>query len=379
MKYRSTIVLITTFLCLLLTGCWDSIEIQHRAFVTGVGIDAISEGPSPEDTFLVSIEVPKFSSAAQSGGGGHIPSSYILQSTAPTIFGALRNIAARSDLSLFFGHMRLLIVGEDAARRGLGDILDVWERGTEASRRFRVVVAEGDARDVLSVSTSTTEVTSSFIYSVMDNADKTSRFITGSTYGGILMALHETGNVLLPRVVPGKQDVAVAGSGIIKDWKLVGWLDETETRAVGLVLGYITGGAIDVINYPESGKRVSLEILNATKQVKAQVAGNEVTANVKVTLDLRVSEASVQEKVTGEEYLRSLEQAAALQIKQDIQRVIQKLQKEFQADVLGIGWLVQRERPKDWQRLESSWSEVFSQAKMDVEVTVRIREIGMVG
>lgn len=378
MKPRVLVAFIILLLGILVSGCWDSIEIQKRAFIIGVGVDAISAGPSPQDKFLVSVEIPKLASAAQ-GQSGEVPGAYLLQATGSTVFTALRHMAARSNLSLFFGHMRLLVIGEEAARRGLENILDVWERGTEASRRFRVVVANGEAREVLSVAAPTTEVTSLFIYDVMDNTTKTSHFITGSTYGGILMALHETGNVLLPRVTPGKEDVVVAGSGIIKDWKLVGWLDEVETRAVGLILGYIRGGTIDLIDYPNDANRVTLEILNASRQLRPRITGDEVTVDIRVNVQVRVAEAEVEEQVADQEYLQKAEALAAEQLKEDIEKVIAKLQKEFQADVIGLGWLIQRDMTKDWQHLKDNWSEIFSRAKTNVEVTVRIREIGMVG
>ena len=51
-----------------------------------------------------------------------------------------------------FGHTKVLVIGEEAAREGLKDTIDFFHRHRELSRRMKLVIANGDAHEVIKVS-----------------------------------------------------------------------------------------------------------------------------------------------------------------------------------------------------------------------------------
>lgn len=368
----------------ILTGCWDLIEIQQRAFITGIGVDTVDGGPSPSDRFLITMEIPKLTSTAQGGGtqagggeGNQSQGFWLLSGTGPTLFSAARDMATRSNLALFVGQTRVVVIGEEAARHGLRKIFDLFTREKEFTRKFRVLVARGKAVDLFKITPPTTDVISTYIYEIMENSRKTDRFIK-QKFDKVLEDLMETGNTYVPRVTPGKTDLKVAGSAIIKNWRMVGWLGEQETAAVGLVLGKVQGGSVDVPAPSSKNEVISFEILDAKSKVVPIISGSRARFTVHISIRGRLAEFAAVGSTAGVEMIHSVESAVAQQVRRTVEETIAKLQTQFNADILRFGWLVKKQCPRAWENIGNRWSEIFPEAEVNVQVDVRICDAGRV-
>ena len=76
----------------------------------------------------------------------------MVQSTiASSITEAATNMALRLNRDIFFDHLRIVVIGEEAARQGLDQIIDPFFRQAEFNRRARIAIAEGEAKKVLEI------------------------------------------------------------------------------------------------------------------------------------------------------------------------------------------------------------------------------------
>lgn len=69
----------------MLTGCWDKIEIEDRAFVMAIGIDLSSSNKR----YVVTFQFPnaaQITKGTSGGGGGSEKPSFAVSEVADTIF-----------------------------------------------------------------------------------------------------------------------------------------------------------------------------------------------------------------------------------------------------------------------------------------------------
>ncbi len=373
-------ILITCLLALLplLAGCWDRVEIQDRAFVQGIGIDTVDGEPYPADRFLVTLEIPKLtSSAGQASGEGGDGGTWILSGTGPSVFGAIRELATRSNLTLFMGHTRLLVIGEEAAKTDLSFIIDLFERQREFTRRFRVVVADGKAKDIAAVKPPSADLVSMYVYDAMEPHRRSNRFVERG-YGEFVQQLRETGASYLPRVTAGNTDLKVAGSAVFSNWRMVGWLGEEETTAVALVDNEVYGGGIDIEDYPRPGDRFAFEVSNAKAKVTPSIVNGRPRFEIEVYVEGRAAEAGGPRSFLSLRDIKTAEYAVADHLEKSIRGTVAKLQHDLKADILKFGWLLSKYEPQEWERLQDNWEEEFARSQIDVTVQVKIRSVGKI-
>ncbi|MFR5071621.1 MAG: hypothetical protein ACLTDS_05515 [Bianqueaceae bacterium] len=91
---------------LLLTGCWDKIEINELAFVIALGIDMEEDG-----RYTVTCVIPNLPVYTGKEGGAQDEAKYTKTASASTITGAYKELTTRLNKELNFEHMEALVLG----------------------------------------------------------------------------------------------------------------------------------------------------------------------------------------------------------------------------------------------------------------------------
>jgi len=82
-------------------------------------------------------------------------------------------------------------------------------------------------------------------------------------------------------------------------------------------------------------------------------------------------------EIESEEMLEALQDKAAATVKKDVVKVIEKLQKEYNADAIQISKHLSRFHPKLWEEIEKDWDKIFPYIDVEVDVKVFIRRRGL--
>lgn len=383
------IVIITTIIA---TGCWDNLDLERRALVLGTAIDLApkGEGQRKDDQVEVTMEMPILRLMAAKGGGGgggrngaakELP-TWRLTLSGLTVDEAISKAATRAERRLFLGHQKVIIMGEELARRQkITEVLDFWPRHSEGYLATTILLSAGPARDLLAAQPKFAQSVSMFLYEQSERQFRTSRFVKHNL-ADIIAAVAAGRDILISQaaLVPGQgaPELQVSGTGIIKGGKLVGWLNPTETQAAAWITGEFKGGDILALSVPELARMISLKLYKLDTNVRPQFAGDRLS--MAVNLDIQ---ADITEKIGGPSALKAqelqqVEERAGMEIKQRIQQLVTKLQQEYQADTLGFGRKIEQRDPRRWESIKDNWRQVFTQMPVVVEVKVSIRHVGMV-
>ena len=123
---------------------------------------------------------------------------------------------------------------------------------------------------------------------------------------------------------------------------------------------------------------LSVEVHRSHAKIVPQVQGDEVTITVKIHARGRMQEQITPGDLVGiKERHASLERRTAAVIENDVEMALKRAQ-ELNSDYLGLGNLIYRKLPREWELLEPKWEEVFPTLTLDIQAQVDIVRAGLV-
>lgn len=373
---------------LLLPGCWNWVDIEERGIVAALGIDKAVEEGQLEVTAQI-IKPGEIKAGGGGGGGGEAVAVYT--GTGYDLFDAVRNLARQTGRKLYFPEMAVLVLGEDLAREGVGSVMDLIVRDHEPGVRTWVLVARGQAKEVLETPIPTEKVwgfgLGKMIKSIRAHSKAPAvnvldflKVVESTTTCPVATGILIVGAEKKPEqeaVAPGKKPV-LGETAVFKEYKMTGWLDEIQTRGMLWIKGEVKSGIIVVPSPKNENKLVALEIIRAASEIKPEISDGRVTVTVKITEEGNIGEVEPDKiDIAKPGFIEAIEARQREVIENEVWAAVARAQ-ELNADVFGFGEAVRRKYPREWPQYEKMWGELFPALDVMVEVEAKIRRTGMV-
>ncbi|ACT01721.1 Ger(x)C family spore germination protein [Paenibacillus sp. JDR-2] len=377
---------------MLLPGCWSRKELNELAVVMALGVDLHEKG------FTVSAQVLNSGSLGKQkeNSFGSLP-VVTYKATGATIPDALQRMLSSAPRLMYLSHIRVLVLGEGLARKGISDVLDFVARDHQLRDDFYMLVAKGSKADeVLEIMTPFEHVPASSLYSSIMVANKNwaatgkvtiKTFVTELERGGsnpILSGVEVHGNVDTGSSLKNIQATTPktmlhhAGIAVFQKDKLVGWLDESASKAVNYMLNGVNT-TIGNIPCPGDDGSVGFIIYGAkrTYGVKLNEEGRpEFSVKLKIEANVNAVQCTIDlsKAANMEEIGHILED----KFNSNISRHIKKVQQEYGSDIFGFGEELHRKYPKAWKKYRENWDEVFRTSPVSVKTEVQMRRVGSI-
>jgi Ger(x)C family germination protein len=410
MRYAILLILSAT---IFLSGCWDRKDIETRGYVLGIAIDQyppnpqanekttpMEGGPKEEEKFeemelhtgkpayAMTIQIPILQKAETipsgagtgSTGGGEGSKTWEITQIGNSFISMNREMQSRTNLSLYYEHLQVIIISEDIAKRGLEDILDFFLRDPEMRRRVKVFISPGQAKSILEVRPRVEDYLSIHLAKLPINAKKTSRIVHETDLGAIILNIHNNHCFILPKVEATKDEVKSSGAAIFKKSKMVGWLSELELEAIKFIRNRYKGGVITALAPETKTGLVTLEVTKAKAKVIPIIENDQVSFLIKIDVEGDYAE-DVNIHTHGEiskSFLEELEKRFATEIEKLCIETIKNVQKKYGADIFHFDHLLKTEEPAYWKKVEKQWDEIFPKVNVEVKADVDIMLIGIV-
>lgn len=383
---------ILIFFLTLLTGCWSRMELNELGIVVGMGID------KSEDQYLVSFQVVDPGEvAAKQGATGRAP-VVMYKEKSDTLFGAIRKITTMSPRRSYFSHLRILVIGEELAKEGIGKALELILRDHEFRTDFYIVATKGTkAEDVLKVITPLEKIpANSLFYSLqvserawapMTTTVTLDQLISDIVSEGkhpVLTGLQVIGDVREAETKDNVEEIESPGRlqyvqlAAFKKDRLVGWLNEEESSAYNYAQNNVHN-TIHQVPCSRGGKAV-IELIRSQTNLKGELTKGKPHIYMDIRAEGNVGEVGCGHlDLTKPETIYGLENEVNQRIKDSIETSIKKVQEEVKADIFGFGEAIRRSHPQAWKELKQDWDQEFQDLPVTVKVDVRIRRVGTVG
>jgi spore germination protein KC len=377
MKHIGHLLLFSSLL--MITGCWSRIEVNDRAFVTGMYIDRSDNG-----SYEVSLGFP----LPNRMGGGQSPgvpsggNPYtILTKTAESIPVAIREI--RSDLSreITWGHCRVIVVGKQAAEYGIDTLLEFVAREPNFHTKSYLMVAPGKARDVTELTPVferlPAEVLREFSKRKVTLDTNVKDFLEASASGGDMIAGLLTIGQTKMLSEKGKEStwVGTDGAALFKMGKMIGTLDVTGMR-VGLWLKGKMKSSLISLKSPSDGKPMSFIILSSRASIKPFIDGEKIGFHIKIEAEDDIYSSESDMDLTDPKEIIRIQELLSEQLKRRITRTLYKTQ-DMGVDVFQFGRRLDWRYPKVWSKHKDQWHVDYKMCTFIVDTNVHVKRTGV--
>lgn len=373
----------------LLSGCWDRIEPEKQAVVVGGGFDYNVEEDMYKVVFQIASPLTMKGAGAQ-GGSTDKPNFWTVSAWGHSPYDAIANLNKKVSRRVTFAHAKLYVFTEKMAReKGILPILNAVARSRQSRRIIIIAVVKGDVEELLTVRL---PIESSNVIGLTNQINLTMESMGGAAAQDardFFIKLTQPG--LEPYVValelinteeeddPSKDPpVRITGKYIFKHDKVVGSLNDRETRGCNWIVGQVKSGTL-VLTYPDK-KNVKIDILasEGSSKIIPIVRDGEPIIKLEIKASGRIVNITGLGDLKGESALtKSLNKRMAQVIKNDIKLALDKAQ-SLASDVFGFGFAFYRLLPDRWGEMADDWEQIFSNLQVEIDVKVDILNVGLV-
>lgn len=352
---KFVLIIITLFILLISSGCYNYKEINDMAIVSSIGIDKDNKN----DKYIVSAQIMN-SKESENSEDSQIT---VYTKEGDTVHEALRNITLKSPRKLYGNHLSKIVLSEEVAKEGIDNILDTFNRVTEVRNEFIItIVKEDKASDVLKVLTTTESIPAEYVKLSLKIADKTS----GLTYATkldefISLYLKKGIDPVVPVLKIDKKEkkgttinnitttnpiskIVIEDLAVTNKGKLETYLKNEEVIGYNFLRNQIQKMIIPV-KCDDENNYASISILKNKTKSNATKKDNKYIINFNINSEAIITEYNCRKDLTDEKVIKKLEKDTEKKIKRYIKKSLNK-QKETKGKFLGLERIIYLDYPK---------------------------------
>ncbi|WP_334074472.1 MULTISPECIES: Ger(x)C family spore germination protein [Paenibacillus] len=387
MKGKMGVVLL---LAVLLTGCWDGIQLDEIGIVMSIGLDREPD----TGKIILTAQVIRPGALGKEKMTDEAP-VILVTGKGDTIFEAIRSMVKIMDRKAFFAHTKVIVIGEGIARQGIMPVLDFFARGKEMPRYVWLCVANNaQAREILGVKNGIERIQAVYLKEMIQNQ----RYNLGISNSNIIdyykkalgdginpvmtaLKIVEKSNLQVEEKQSSTKGVKLSGTAVFKNDRLAGYLDEMETKGMNWILDEVKGGVVTFPSFMEEGKLMSIEVLRANTKIIPKINDSRVTFAIEVSGEISVVETQSYRMLNRPSEILKLvdqtEKATKKVIMKEIKAAVEKAQKDVKSDIFGFGSELNKKYPEKWKEIKGEWSDMFPNIDYTVTVNINAKRTGL--
>ncbi|MGJ9458421.1 Ger(x)C family spore germination protein [Oceanobacillus sp. CF4.6] len=379
---KFSVVLTSTFLLVILAGCWDDVEVEDRAFISGVAVDLAGEqGGNTRFEMTNQLIVPAGIGTPSGGGGGGEKAFRNLSQTGESLYEINSAISKQANRKTNIEHIEIAIISKDLAKeKGLfADIMDVFIRQENMRRGILMAISDGKAKDFLDLETEHAKVPAQYVSELMENrqvAETTEPIRVGDIQEDLLM----NRSYIIPQIAMyADNSINYEGLAVFQGHtsQLVDTLKGDEAKGLNLIIGENQQGSITA---DVEGDQATFLIKKGGSKLKLK---NKSKENLEFQVDIEIN-ASIAEYFGSLDFYKKenrdkFEKALEDKVKKLAEDASKKIKDDLQVDVLTFDKYLRMHHYKLWKEIEGDWDygeNYFAKSNIKINVKTTIQEPG---
>ncbi|MEC0092205.1 Ger(x)C family spore germination protein [Paenibacillus macquariensis] len=358
----------------LLSGCWDSKEIENMAYVTALGFDYV------DGKYKAYAQILNFSNIAKNEGAeiGKVVPAWIGQGEGTTVSDAVNSLYATSQNRIFWGHVRTIVCSENLLKQGtkIQDVYSAVNRYREI--RYNILIY-GTKEPIAKIFALKSILNFSPIESILSTPDQVYKQFSIIkpifSYKAIADSSEGTGSCILPSLSidtgtwledeKEKSLLKMNGAYLLKYRKYLGWLTDEDLKGAR----WLQKGIDRVpINVPTDEPKANMVILNPRNDVSPIIVNGKVQYNIKVSVEAFLNE--LLEPLSDHNLKKETSEAIVAEIQHTFEKGLR-----IKSDVLNLEDSLFRSNPRKWNEIHQGKEDIFVLTKDSlhkIEVYVHI-------
>jgi len=324
----------------LLTGCYDNIELDDLAIITGVGIDY------KNNKFKLTYEI--LSDTKTEDNTALL--SYTVSGSGKTISEAFINTNYKVSKKAYFAHLKVLVLSESIINGHFEDITDYILRDTNIRSEFKLVVANNTSPDkILKNNSENHPVVSEVIVNLIDNEKYNNNLVIGETFKQIVAKIISNNyDIILNTVSIKDKQITIDNSYIFKNYDYQNTLSKKDSALYNLLTKDIKS-----MEFDKNFEKGNVTITITKSKPSIEVTGSKIKINC--DLEGKILENNAKFNLKDTDDYKMLNHKFSKIIKKDIISFIELLQ-ENESDILGLQEIYYKQFRKDnkdlWQNAD---------------------------
>ena len=370
-KPKGLAVLMLAIISISLASCHDMVEIEDRAFIVAMGIDKAKD----DGRYMVTLSVPPLQKESEKSDEDQC---HIKYANGHTITEALKKLDAKTDRSLYYGHSKLLVLGEGLLKDAdlMRGAISAIDNNSRIDRRINVLAAKGKAQDILKAKPPGEILEGIYISEIYRDKSKIGGSSFSQDFERLCTALQFKNGAMIPMIERDKNEgspLKLTGAAAISDYHKKGTITEDELR--GFLWAFTGGGEGAIITLEEADAAISMKVEKHTANVKFEPIGEEdLRAILEIHIKGRIEEGPFCQSNPPSPFEReNICQALAAKIAAETATTATKLQAEIGID--GYDWLetLRKKHHPLYQKYAQDWPYAFAEMEIVPEVVVEVR------
>ncbi|PEZ81905.1 spore gernimation protein GerC [Bacillus sp. AFS017274] len=365
-----------------LSGCWDRIEITDLAIVTAAAIDKKGNN---QIELSVQVFIPSsISSGGGQGGssqGGSGVTTMVRSAKGSNIADALSKLQSRLPRKIFWGHCKVFVFGEKLAKEGIQEQLDFLLRHPQPREKANVYVSKGKAKPILESLPPLENYSGEVLRELSDL--HIGMLVTLQDLDEMLTGKPQSAALPFVKILPPAKGQTklqgipyIVGTAVFKKDKMTGTMTEKETRGLLWLRDEIESYTV---TFQPKGMKGEISLNPVTAQVKIipQIINNKWRFLVKVNTEGAVIQNETNLDLSSPKSINAAERAYQKDIENRIEMAFLHIQ-DKKADILGLGKDFYRKYPKQFNKVENHWDDIFAEMEVEIDVAAHIRRQGYI-
>ena len=365
---KLTIALLLLIFCL--SGC-GKIEMNRAAIPLAFGTDF------KNNKIVISVQIAKPISPGTAAGNG--PQFTVITASGRTFSEASRNTSLYFSSIPLWSHVQVAILGENMAKDGITPLVDFLIRNRFVRKNSTLVVThQATPEQILNVKPYLESYTGMAISRLMKIQEYQLGIYTPTNTNDFLQRLANPGiepatPIITIRKNGTEEQLLLEGTAVFKDSKMIGSLNELESRGYSLMSPKLKTGGLFMIHSPLNPKEwVTLEISTTQAKITPIIEGQDIKMKIELNVDGNFYEQGGVGNLFTPKIFKQIEKAAEQELKRQMSMSIHKAQ-SLNSDIFGWGYSVYRSDPAVWKAIEPEWDQRFPETPYELDVKFYLR------
>ncbi|MDF2613480.1 MAG: Ger(x)C family spore germination protein [Clostridia bacterium] len=379
-KFKGLLFLILPFI---LTGCWDSVELNERHVILELAIDKapmpdLSKPINERPVYKITYGIPDIGKLSGADSlAENVKTTITTQS--PSIATSIDEVETKTQNTITFSHAKALILGEEVLKDKelFQTALDSLLRDMRVGRSITVLATKGSAGELTQADNPQNPIMGMYVMKYFNNKERPVSYAKGQLLGNFTKELEDTGVSTMPIISSNEEGIIeISGAALIKDYEFVAWLDKNEVRGELFVEGKIKGVPI-IIDYKDQHLTYMIKEQQSKIHFKENNGKYESTIDLTIKGDITEYLSSENKNIFNGESIKEITKLLEEEINRQASVAVDK-SKSLGIDFLGIGLEMYRKEPKQWEIYKSEWNKgAYKDFLIHVDSTVNIQNTGI--
>lgn len=374
-----SIVIIFSF-----TGCSSGKqEVEKLGLVLAVGFDLTTENKYKLTVQILNTQNESSKGMSADKNGQQVSTDVMVFSCeGDTPYDALSHLSTDYGRNIFLAHSKYLVIGKKLAESGLSLVSDTIFRGHQARPDSILLLAKDTASKILTFQPLDEKIPANSVKNLITLQSIRGYSPVVSRLDFINALSSKTASPIMGIIDTNRDNnkgktFKLAGTGVFKKDKLVGYLNMNETRGMQWIKGKVKDGTITA--YSRDGNKITFFLLTATSKIKPVIENDSITMQINIKSESNILEMPGKlDPMKNPKIMDDLAKLQSKAIEKEAKLAINAAQEKFDADIFDFGGSIHRDYSKTWKNIENNWNDIFPHIKVEVNVSTTLKSPGLI-